>query len=124
MMSDARGFVRVADRPDAGRAGYRLMLDGAVLDEVWLTIPANELALLGMGPNPTSGTVTLTAVLPEGSSKIDLFDVRGRRVFSRTLTESGNQNIQINPGPLASGVYILRLSAGRQDITRRLFVVR
>jgi hypothetical protein len=85
------------------------------------------LALAGARPNPaTSREVTLLFSLSgAGAARLDLFDVRGRRVASPSLAGLG-------PGPhalrldaqtaLAPGVYVIRLAEGSRAVERKLVV--
>ncbi|WP_420457496.1 hypothetical protein [Rubrivirga sp.] len=80
------------------------------------------------GPNPTTGrtTVTLTSQEPV-SVRVALVDVLGRRVadFGRIVLVSGRtEDVVIDGGALASGVYVLTVLGGPEPVTLPLAVVR
>jgi hypothetical protein len=84
------------------------------------------LALEPPYPNPASGPVTVEYAVPQDKAdgaQLQLYDVLGRRV----------RTVSVKPGPhaqrldvrgLASGVYVLRLTAEGAQQTRKLTVVR
>ena len=91
--------------------------DAAVLE------PATPLAL----PAAQPGGVNLRYALPrEGTVKLEVFDVAGRRVA--TLVEghekAGFKEVRWDPGRVASGTYLYRLQAGEFVHTRRLVILR
>jgi len=98
------GELHFEDRAVTGgrRYGYRLALledDATTQGEVWLEVPSTRrLALRAPRPNPTSRDLVLDFSLPEaGDASIEILDLGGRRVFTRTL------------GGLEAGTHVLRL---------------
>ena len=81
-------------------------------------------------PNPARGGVTVRYAVPEragaeGEVRLRLYDVLGRRVRSVMAGPgAGRHETQLSVDDLASGVYILRLTAGSTSETQRLTVVR
>lgn len=80
------------------------------------------------GANPTAGrtTVTLTSQDPV-SVRVALVDVLGRRVvdFGRTVLVSGRtEEVVIDGGALASGVYVLTVVGGPEAVVLPLTVIR
>jgi len=60
-----------------------------------------------MGPNPSSGMVTVTPLLPEGQSgTVSVYDLTGRQVASAQALNGVPESFTIG----ASGVYVVRLS--------------
>jgi hypothetical protein len=77
-------------------------------------------------PNPSSGPSLLEFELPLAApAAIDVFDLAGRRMWSRTLAARtpGVHRIAID-GDLAMGVYHVVLSQGVQRLSRRWVVAR
>lgn len=118
---------------EAERIMYRLKqvdTDGAahVSDgtSVWLGAP-DRLALHGPFPNPAHQQTTVRYELPETAEvRLLLYNALGQRVA--TLVEerqpAGRQEIQFEMPELASGTYLLRLTAGGQARVRKLTVLR
>ena len=82
-----------------------------------------------VAPNPTRGNVDLTFQLPSGESwRVDVFDVRGRRVGDavRGVGTGAAETVRWEPSRgerIGSGVYWLRLTRGRDASTRRIAVL-
>lgn len=85
----------------------------------------SEVELLGTYPNPARQRATVRYALP-ATQEVDvgLYDVLGQRV--RTVvrgTQEGRQEQTLDVEGLSSGVYFLRLRAGRTTHTQRLTIV-
>jgi hypothetical protein len=90
---------------------------------------ASELQLKETYPNPAHRQVTVQYAVPEkaaeGEAALRLYDVLGRRVRNvRAEATGGRHETQLSVEGLASGIYVLRLTAGPEAETRRLTVVR
>ncbi len=90
----------------------------------------SELQLKETYPNPTRSWVTVRYAVPEKRAaesdvRLRLYDVLGRQVQSvQAGAEAGRHETRLSVQDLASGVYVLRLSAGSTTETRRLTVVK
>jgi predicted outer membrane repeat protein len=93
------------------------------------------LELLGTAPNPASRQVTVRYGIPEtaasetrGPARLRLYDLLGREVRSVRLDgggmAAGRHDTTLDVSGLPSGMYLLRLQAGGQAVTRKLTVVR
>ena len=132
---DATGTLTFDDRavyPGQGYA-YRLgILEGGITwytDSTSIEIPVRPLfALRGVRPNPSSGTFELVFSLPDAeAARIEVFDVRGRRVLARDVggLGIGPHTVTLNSGHgLAPGVYLVRLERARESRTMRAVVLR
>jgi autotransporter-associated beta strand protein len=84
-------------------------------------------ARLVMFPNPNNGdqlTMSLSAV-EEGVNTIsvDIFDLSGARVSSRTISVNGGMVQQVlSLGEMAEGMYMVSITAGTQRYTERLVI--
>jgi hypothetical protein len=81
-----------------------------------------QLALRGFWPNPLRGTqggrVEL-ALAPGEPGRCEIFDVRGRRVWAKTI-DPAHSTLTIAPGELpASGVVWIRLTQGGRSVVRK-----
>jgi hypothetical protein len=117
----------------ADRVRYRLKqvdTDGAFeyseAVEVVLGAP-DRLALYPSFPNPAVGRTTIQYALPQaGAVQLAVYDLLGRRVellVDRTQA-AGRQEVAFDARGLASGLYLVRLTADGQTRTQRLTVVR
>jgi hypothetical protein len=90
-------------------------------------IPADLLALETAGGNPVRGSIALVVTLGSGTpAKLDLFDVRGRRLESHVLT-SGPKRYVIQAADdraLPAGMYFARLVQGAQQRSVRIALIR
>jgi|GEM_PF-6488477 len=78
-------------------------------------------------PNPTRTSSTVRFGLPSaGAVRLAIYDALGRRVgdLADGAHEAGWHTASVATDGLASGVYVIRLQAGDQTVTRRLTVVR
>jgi hypothetical protein len=89
------------------------------------------LTLLDNAPNPFSQQTEIRLGLPRAADvSVDLFDVRGQRVYSEQLSgvPSGWSTFTLRTdgpaGSLASGVYFLRVTSIGQVQSQRLVVIR
>jgi hypothetical protein len=83
--------------------------------------------LLGTAPNPARQQATVRYALPASSdgATLRLYDVMGRRVRTvEARAEAGRHRHRLDVRELASGVYVLRLTADGQTRTRKLTVVQ
>jgi hypothetical protein len=85
-----------------------------------------ELQLQTPYPNPARGAVTVKLAVPQAKSSratLRLYNALGQAVRAVDVGE-GRQQTRLQTGELASGVYFLRLTAGGDQVTRKLTVVR
>jgi VCBS repeat protein len=90
---------------------------------------ALTLALHGARPNPSlDGRLSLSFVLGrEGTARLDLVDLAGRRILSRDLSHlGGGPHVLEMAGAerVAPGIYFARLSQGPQTLESKVVVAR
>ena len=125
--------VRVAVRAEDGT---RLK---AVVSPVTVTAPAlagpsssveaapDELTVEAPRPNPSGASARVRVGVPaSGPVEVAVYDVRGRRVLAAMSGEraAGWFEVPVASSDLASGVYVVRVTAGAEVATRTLTVVR
>ena len=87
----------------------------------------DALALEAPYPNPTHGRATVRLGLPTSAPvRLEVFDVRGRRVAVLAEDErpAGWHDLAVETDGLAPGVYVVRMAAAGEVLTRTLTVVR
>ncbi|MEL6615207.1 MAG: sulfatase-like hydrolase/transferase [Bacteroidota bacterium] len=108
------------------RLKVALATDGAPV----ATAPSPEASgarLLAPAPNPAGGRTAVRYRLAQRAEvTLTLVDALGRRVrtLDRGPREARLHRVDLDTGPLAAGVYILRLVAGDTVATERLLIVR
>ncbi len=129
---DGDGMVRFEDTSvqNGVRTGWRLSVpdaDGEVIaGEVWLG-GAVALALEAPSPNPVVRDFSLAFTLPTAApARLELFDVRGRRVASRDVGAlgAGRHVARFDDAAREPGVYFARLVQGAATRQARVVVVR
>jgi len=81
------------------------------------------LSLRIVGPHPAR-VPRVSFTLPHAApARFELFDIAGRRVWSREVAGSGHHELSVGDGPLAAGVYQARLSHSGAQRTMRLVVL-
>ncbi len=78
-------------------------------------------------PNPFNPETTIFFALPEsGIISLEVYDLLGKKVA--TLIDghktAGRHSVQFDGSELASGMYIYRLSANGQQLTKRMLLIR
>jgi glucose/arabinose dehydrogenase len=95
-------------------------------------VAAGRLALAAPNPNPSRGPTRFAVTLPAAADlSLDVLDAMGRRVWHTpagvhpagpvTVTWPG---LDAGGAPVPNGLYFVRVSAGGEQVTRRLAVVR
>ncbi len=85
-----------------------------------------ELTVRANVPNPFRAMTLLRIGLPSaGEVSIDVFDVKGRRVFETVKRlGTGWQTVGFDGRSLPSGVYFYRVSAAGETVTRKMTIQR
>jgi hypothetical protein len=130
IVGDAAGEAFVAWRSLTSPPFGTAMLSLVGPDVVVGVAPApghSALALANESGNPIRGAVVLTCALPgEGRGHLELYDVSGRRLRSRSLDgpTGGRPVILAGAGELPPGVVFARLAQGRDQRWLRMVVTR
>ncbi|KAA3617180.1 MAG: T9SS C-terminal target domain-containing protein [Calditrichaeota bacterium] len=78
-------------------------------------------------PNPFNPITTISYNLPKADDvKIEIFDITGRRVkeLSHGKQTAGTHSLQFDGSDLASGLYILKLQAGRYIASKKMLLIK
>ncbi|MFN3752982.1 reprolysin-like metallopeptidase [Flavobacterium sp.] len=82
-----------------------------------------DIADLTVYPNPNNGNFTVQFDNPiSEETKIEVYDMRGRKIFENAYTNQGvfNENIQLNNAQ--SGIYLLNVTDGNRKVVKRIAV--
>ena len=71
-------------------------------------------------PNPSDGNLKIRTTIEFGASKISVFDINGRAVFSQNSILS--ETTDLNVSNLKSGLYILRIQSEQYGYNKKFFV--
>jgi hypothetical protein len=78
-------------------------------------------------PNPANPGTVLTFALPyAGHTRVDLYDVMGRRVASLLDKDlaAGRHNLQVDGSAMANGIYFAVLRFEGQSLTRKILILK
>ncbi|NRD18870.1 T9SS type A sorting domain-containing protein [Winogradskyella eckloniae] len=84
------------------------------------TLSTNEFSAssLRVYPNPASENITIQATDHSQIDSVELYNILGSKVFST----SSLVNDSINVSDMASGVYLLKVNAGTNSVTKRIVI--
>jgi hypothetical protein len=90
--------------------------------------PSPTFSLRGLEPNPGSRGSLLRFSLPDASpAALELFDIAGRRLWSRDLSAfgTGQHSVMVGDGAwFPPGVYLVRLTQGQRVASARIALIR
>ena len=73
-----------------------------------------------MYPNPATDLVNISITNYVGDLKVDLFDINGRLVKTKSVDFSGNYSLDLNG--LTTGVYIVKLSGSELNYSEKIVI--
>ena len=92
-------------------------------DAVGLPTPADPAYGCWLSPNPAHNAVRVEAYYPgQSHAQLSVFDLAGREVFNQSLQGADQDAINIPLQGLAKGMYVVRIQAGQEAISRKLLV--
>jgi len=97
-----------------------------------VSAPEAELALLPNVPNPFNPSTTIRYVLPaRGNVRVSIYDIAGRLVTTLVDREeaAGPYGVEWNGtgadgARVSSGVYLVRIEAGKQSLSRKMVLLK
>ncbi|MEZ4806594.1 MAG: PKD domain-containing protein [Flavobacteriales bacterium] len=104
-----------------GGGDDRAVLTLNVIDPLITAVPEAALGDLNVWPNPVQGelNITLNSAM-HGTVDLMVIDASGRTVSTaRHAVNSGNNRLEFNAGELKAGIYLLRITNGREHLTQR-----
>ncbi|MDR6302087.1 zinc-dependent metalloprotease [Mesonia maritima] len=74
-------------------------------------------------PNPTNGEVRMSYKSTSGEDvEVGVFDLTGKRVFSKTANFTNASSTNLDLSALAAGVYLVKMNDGNQQFVKKLIV--
>ncbi len=104
----------------------RIAADGTTISEEHRSLPSS-FALAQNSPNPFNSQTRITFNLPQpGQVSLRLFDILGREraVLASGMMNVGRHDVDLNGNDLPSGVYIYRLEANGQSLSRKMVLLK
>jgi hypothetical protein len=89
--------------------------------------PGSPIRLAVRMPNPTRGVLAMELALPGRGSRLELFDITGRRVASRDLSDLGPGFVRYRwdaTQRLPAGIYLMRLSRAKETVNKKVILLR
>ena len=126
LSAGGRGRMGRGGAGRAGRASEAAPLAPAV-SALQTDDAPTALAIDAVSPNPAAGRVRLAYAVPEGGAvRLEVFDVRGRRVLEQSVRApgAGRYDAALDVGDLVPGVYLVRVTAGGAAAEGRFTVAR
>lgn len=122
-------YWRIDERNEAGMMPGRVwsfFTHIVAADDPHSPLPS-DIALGPVYPNPFNAAVTIPFSLPQATEiSLDLYDVTGRHAatLTRGNFSAGNHRIEWNSASLASGIYLVRLTAGERAATVKVVAMK
>ncbi|MFK7783284.1 T9SS type A sorting domain-containing protein [Psychroserpens sp.] len=74
-------------------------------------------------PNPNKGEFTIKLNSNSGNDiEVDVYDIRGRRIFENSYTNSSDFSQQIQLNNVQAGMYLVTVNDGNNKVTKRIVV--
>jgi hypothetical protein len=74
-------------------------------------------------PNPNTGQFNVSLNAPSSDKvTVTVYDIRGRKIYDDTFVNSSNFNQVINLNNVQSGMYLVKVSDGEKQATRKIIV--
>ncbi len=105
----------------------KLILDGVTTSNEQQTEIKETYSLSQNYPNPFNPSTSITFELPQpGLVELKVYNLLGQEVANLVdgRMNSGNHTVNFDASQLSSGVYIYRLVAGNQSITKKMMLIK
>ncbi len=74
-------------------------------------------------PSPNNGEFTIKLNSNSGSAiEVDIFDIRGRKIFKNSFTNTGEFNETISLNNVQAGMYLVTVNDGNNEVTKRIII--
>ncbi|WP_159022310.1 reprolysin-like metallopeptidase [Formosa sp. L2A11] len=126
---DGKTIMRVTTKYRINPEPCETEFDGEVEDYM-LTVNSSTLSIedqtfndFKIWPNPNTGTFSVSLIASSSNDVIFvLYDIRGRKVFTKSYKSSYAFNKRISLNNVASGLYLLQVSNGEQKTVKKIII--
>lgn len=74
-------------------------------------------------PNPNNGEFTIKLNSNSGNDiNVDVFDIRGRKIFNNSFTNTGDFTETVSLNSVQAGMYLVTVNDGNKEVTKRIIV--
>lgn len=87
-----------------------------------LNVSQFDLNNLSLFPNPNNGTFNVSFMPQSEKVTIDVYDIRGRAILSKTYQSNGRFEDTLTLDNAQSGMYLLSITDGNQKVTKKIIV--
>lgn len=87
-----------------------------------LSVDTFNIEELKVYPNPNNGNFTFKLSTESSEVHVEVFDIRGRQIYKRDFEANGSVNENINLNHAQSGMYILNVTDGLKQSSRKIIV--
>jgi len=92
-------------------------------DPSGITSPCNDQVDLSVYPNPSGGVFNISLMKESGKTKVCVFDVRGKLVYSE-MPGNGGDLLQIDLSDQNRGLYFLNIESEQGEIINRKLILK
>jgi len=106
---------------------FTLIIYPYVTEEPFDTIKPDQIALAQNYPNPFNPSTIIRYELPsESSVTLEVYSIEGQRVATLVNSQqpAGMHSVNFDASNLASGVYLYRLTAGTNVLSRKMILIK
>lgn len=119
--------MRVSTRFNEPSTACQEDFDGEVEDYTLnigtLGIAESSFDRFAVWPNPNNGTFSIQLLSDSNQNiQVNVFDIRGRKVYDRSFENTGQFNKQIKVQNLESGLYLLNVYDGQKRTVKKLVI--
>src|SRR5699024_6906437 len=93
-----------------------------VVDSGDASVAKHQLQGSKIYPNPATDQFNLTLEKPGNTVSVDVFDINGRRVLSKSFDGSSNLNYPVRVENLTAGVYFVKIHTQGKEATKKLVI--
>lgn len=118
-------IMRVSTKYNSAAASCDNDYDGEVEDytvnvQEPLTLEDFESSYFTIYPNPNNGSFTISSDKIIDDVNIEVYDIRGRKVYNELYRNFENETIRLNA--VQSGMYLLNIISGNKKVTKKIII--